>query len=199
MRIARHKSCQSLAAAERHGRERHRIRHLKNPDRSKENLIYKKYKDLTLVQSWKKDTEGIKVRKNAVYVIEIVLTFSPEAQKEVEPQCKEWLNTNMNWVAKEFGKENILQARCDFDEATLHQHIFVVPLIDEKLNAREMIGNRTKLSKLQTSYAKAVESFGLQRGRCYIDEKDRPRHKSLKTFHYEEVKEKNFEENTRKY
>lgn len=187
MRIARHKSCQSLATAERHGRERHRIRYLEKPERTKENLIYKKYKDLSLVESWKEETKGLTVRKNAVYMLELVLSFSPEAQSQIEPRLNEWLNANMNWVSNEFGKGNILQARSDFDERTLHMHVFVVPLVDNRLNARKLVGNRARLSELQSSYAEAVKQFGLERGQCYTDtKKEKPRHKDFKRYHYEE-------------
>lgn len=185
LRIEKMKSCSALAKAERHGKNREHLKHLSYPERTKENKIFKKYKDLTLVQSWKKDTEGMKVRKNAVYALEIVLTFSPEVRREMEMQADEWVQTNMNWIAKEFGKENILQARCEFDESNLHQHIFVVPIKDGRLCCREFVGGKAKMINLQTSYAEAVGKFGLERGRCILDSPNEPprHHTSLSDYY----------------
>lgn len=110
-------------------------------------------------------TNGQKVRKNAVYAVEIVLTFSPGAVPQ--EQLKNWTGASINWIGAEFGgRENIIDARLHLDEATPHIHAFVVP-IDEKgrLNARHFVGGTSsRFSELQTSYAKAVEQFGLDRG-----------------------------------
>ncbi|WP_223952241.1 plasmid recombination protein, partial [Aeromonas hydrophila] len=51
------------------------------------------------------------------------------------------------------------------DEKTPHMSAFVVPLTkDGRLSAKEFIGNRTKMSNDQSSYAEAVKHLGLVRG-----------------------------------
>lgn len=185
MRITKIKSCVALAGAERHGKDRSKVRHLTYPERSKENKIYRKYPNLTLVQSWKKETEGLKVRKNAVYAIEIMLTFSPEIREEMELQLKDWTTANMNWVAKEFGKENILQARYEFDETNLHQHIFVIPKVDGRLCCKHYLDGKIKMIGLQSRYAETMKQFGLNRGCCTLEHPNEPKkqHISLKKYY----------------
>lgn len=184
----KHKSCSSLAAAERHGKNRDRLKHLTHPERSNENLFFRKYKDLTLVQAWKKETEGVKIRKNSVYMLEIVATYSPEASLYMDSKKTEFIQACMNWAAKEFGKSNILQARYDADESTGHCHLYICPLTtDGRLCCREFIGNKKLLSQKQNSYAEAMSAFGLERGKCYLGEEkeDKPRHKTLKEYYKE--------------
>lgn len=187
MRIQKHKTSSSIVAAERHGTQRDHLKHRERPERTKENLYYKKYKDLTLLQAFQKETAGMKIRSNGVRMVEIVLTCSPESSKDIENQITQWVNTNMTWAADNFGgKANILFSHCDRDETTVNQHIFLTPIYNGKLNCRHFMGDRYKLSALQTSYAKAMESFNLDRGTCYIDienAKDKPRHITLKEYY----------------
>ncbi len=187
MRIQKHKSCSSLAGADRHGKNRNRLKTLSFPERSKENKIYKKYPDLTLVKSWKKETEGMKIRKNGVYALEVVLTFSPEMRYDIEARQDEWINANMNWLSANFHKDNITMARVEYDESNLHIHAFITPKINNKLCAKHFIGDKFKLTALQTSYAEAMSKFGLERGKCYADcpNEKKPRHKTLKEYYYE--------------
>ncbi len=155
---------------------------------------YKKHRDLSLVQSWKREVaeNNIKPRKNSVLAYEIVLTASPEAMPQIEKNIVEWRNANMKWLKREFSKDNILQMRLEFDESSIHIHAFIIPRIDNRLCAREFTGNKYKLSKLQSSYAKAMDelNIGLERGKCYLgdEKKDKPRHKTLKDYYREITK-----------
>lgn len=190
LRIKKHKSVSSMVAAERHGADRERIKHLSHPERTKENRIYKKEPDLSIAEQWHKDTEKIKVRKNAVFGLEIVTSFSGEAQIEEQGRINEWRNDTLTWIAQSFGgRENILQSRIEFDETTIHMHTFVIPLYNGKLNAREYVGDKTKLSKLQDSYAEKMEKYGLIRGRHYLPEDEKPRNIPLKKY-YADLEEK---------
>jgi hypothetical protein len=118
-----------------------------------------------------------------------VLTASPEAMPQIEKNIVEWRNANMKWLKREFSKDNILQMRLEFDESSIHIHAFIIPRIDNRLCAREFTGNKYKLSKLQSSYAKAMDelNIGLERGKCYLgdEKKDKPRHKTLKDYYRE--------------
>lgn len=187
MRIQKHKSCSSLAAADRHGKNRSRLKTLSFPERSKENKIFQKYPELTLVKSWKKETEGMTIRKNGVYALEVVLTFSPEVRYEIEARQEEWINNNMNWLSASFGKDNITMARVEYDESNLHMHAFITPIVNGKLCAKYFIGDKYKLSDLQTSYAEAMTKYGIERGKCYANctNEKKPRHKTLKEYYYE--------------
>ena len=76
-----------------------------------------------------------------------------------------WSQASIDWVKKTFG-DNIIDAQLHLDETTPHIHTFVIPLDDKgKLNARAFLGGtRDRMVELQTSYAEAVKSFGLERG-----------------------------------
>lgn len=108
-----------------------------------------------------------KVRKNAVYAIEIVTSFSHDAKVDTDA----WKKANVEWMKKTFnvapdGKDNVISVVMHADETTIHCHTFIVP-IDEngKLNASRFLDGPKKLHVLQNSYAKEMEQFNLNRGR----------------------------------
>lgn len=105
-----------------------------------------------------------RIRSNAVRAIEVLLTFSPGGVKPED--LKAWAHDSIDWLARVFGRQNIIDAQLHLDETTPHIHAIVIP-IDErgKLNARAFLGGtRDKMSDMQTSYAEAVKSYGLERG-----------------------------------
>ena len=110
-------------------------------------------------------TQGQKIRKNAVYGIEVVMTYSPEAQIEGETALQ-WAKKSIEWAAALFNKENIIDLVWHFDEQTPHLHLTVIPIDSRgKLNAKAFLdGNAKRFEKLQDDYAAAVSEFGLKRG-----------------------------------
>ncbi len=186
LRIEKHKSLSSLAAADRHGKNRSRLKKLSFPERSEENKIYQMHPNLTLVQSWKKETENIKIRKNAVYALEVIQTFSPEIRYDIEDREDEWVQENYRWLQENFPNCPILQFRVEYDESNLHIHSFILPRTkDNKLCAKQFIGDKFKLSELQSSYAVSMAKFNLERGKCYLDNPNipKPRHATLKEYY----------------
>jgi FtsZ-binding cell division protein ZapB len=101
-----------------------------------------------------------KPRKNAVLAIEQLQTYSPDSKLSVD----EWAKKNLEWNIKTFGKENVISSVLHLDESTPHIVSYIVPERDGKLNCREILGGRGKLSKLQTDYANEMKEFGLSRG-----------------------------------
>lgn len=190
MRIAKIKAKSSFAAIERHDRERSRLKHRKNPEREKENRwIQNKYheKDKGLVERFEALTDGLKYRKDAVLGFEVIMAYSPDMASKI-PE-KEWIKENLKWVSNAFGgAENVVGAFYHCDETTPHMHAIVVPIVKEKekkkLSAYSYVKGKESLSKLQDSYAESMKPFGLERGRKYTEEPDRPsaHHKSLKEY-----------------
>ncbi|EBH4029513.1 plasmid recombination enzyme, partial [Salmonella enterica] len=81
---------------------------------------------------------------------------------------------------KKYGAENIVTASIHRDETSPHLSAFVVPMTaDGRLSAKEFIGNRSKMTADQTSFAKAVQHLGLERG----IERSKATHTSIKQ-HY---------------
>jgi|GEM_PF-2737840 len=107
------------------------------------------------------------IRKDAVKAVGFILTGSHERMKELEKEGKldSWARENLKFVEQLVGKENIVRFTMHRDEKTPHIHCVFVPLDKEgRLNAKQIVGNKNKLSKLQTEYGRAMEKFGLNRG-----------------------------------
>lgn len=114
-----------------------------------------------------------KRRKDAVEVVELLLTASPEffdglatdrAQLAAHPKFKEWVKTTAEWAKADLG-QNIVDIALHMDETSPHMHVLFVPLIDGRLCAKE-VTSRQEMQRRQTDYAKAVERFGLKRGQA---------------------------------
>lgn len=108
-----------------------------------------------------------KIRANAVLGYEVLLTFSRDADLDLES----WKKQSVEWLHKTFdvapdNKSNVLHAEFHADEVgNVHIHAFVVP-IDERgrLNAKRFTDGSRVMSELQSSYAESVSGLGLQRG-----------------------------------
>ena len=188
MRIGKIKTVSTFAAIERHDRERGRLAHRKHPERESENIktcspFYNP--EQTLSERFQHRTEGLRIRSNAVLGYEVVLAYSPEAEGRIDHD--KWLRENVKWLARNFGgKDNIPFVTFHADESTRHMHAVVIPIDDKgKLNARFYTGGKAKLSKLQDSYAEAMEQFGLERGNRYLDHPDiaSAHHTDLKVYY----------------
>ena len=107
-----------------------------------------------------------KRRKDAVLMVEYVMTASPEWFDKATPeQEKAFFQRSLQWLADKYGADRIVTASIHRDEATPHLSAFVVPLTqDKRLSAKEFIGSRDKMRADQTSYAGCVADLGLERG-----------------------------------
>lgn len=111
-----------------------------------------------------------KKRSDAVHGIEVVMTASPEAFEGPNAlDAHTFGQAVAEWAKKEFKGAQILGACMHLDESTPHVQMILVPT-DLKpdgtiqLNAKKFLGSAQKLSAMQTSFAKHVERFGLERG-----------------------------------
>lgn len=108
------------------------------------------------------------VRKDAVTFVTYVLSGSHEQMKQIakdEANLDAWIQKNYNFMAQEYGKENIVRFVLHMDERTPHIHAVIVPFTEDyRLSAKEVIGNKKDLEGLQDRYAEAMNEFGLKRG-----------------------------------
>ncbi|PRY00211.1 plasmid recombination enzyme, partial [Pontibacter ummariensis] len=107
------------------------------------------------------------IRKDAVRALSLVFTGTHEDMKAIEAdpeKMKGWLKANYQFVAQEFGKENVVRLVLHLDEKTPHLHAVVVPLREGKLTAKTILGNKKDMSQRQDRYAQAMAPFGLSRG-----------------------------------
>jgi len=107
-----------------------------------------------------------KRRKDAVLAVEYLMTASPEWwQQATAEQQTEFFQQSRDWLAKKYGSDRIVVATVHRDETSPHLSAFVVPLTqDGRLSAKEFIGDRSQMTSDQTTYAKAVQHLGLERG-----------------------------------
>jgi hypothetical protein len=105
-------------------------------------------------------------RKDAVLVVEYVMTASPTWFERATPELQHaFFERSRAWLRDKYGAENVIAATVQRDEKTPHLSAFVVPRTpDGRLSAKEFIGNRDKMRADQTSFAELVRDLGLERG-----------------------------------
>jgi len=115
-----------------------------------------------------------KIGKGRVPCIELLATVSPEVMARKDFDYVAYLNDFDHWVEDTFGKENVFLKVHHKDEKTPHSSVFVVPKVTKKykdghteevLAAKQWLGGREKLSKLQDDFFEKVgKKYGLERG-----------------------------------
>lgn len=103
-----------------------------------------------------------KIRKNAVRGLEILMTHTDDISTGLNLEA--WKRKNIDWIKETFGEKNIASMIYHGDESTPHIHAVVFPIINDRLNAYHILGNRQKMRELQDSYAKTMQPLGLERG-----------------------------------
>ena len=113
-------------------------------------------------------------RKNAVLAVEHLMTSGAEAfnyHKTAEGQLggdinkwKAFEGFALQWLAEQYGKENLVNFTVHKDEQAPHIHAVIVPVVNGKLNCRALLGGREKLRAMQSSFADKVKALGLERG-----------------------------------
>lgn len=128
-----------------------------------------------------RDMLPTKRRKDAVLAVEYLMTASPDWWKQATPkQQAEFFLQSKDWLVKKYGADRIIVATIHRDETSPHLSAFVIPLTpDGRLSAKEFIGDRSQMSLDQTTYAKAVQQLGLERG----IQGSKARHQSIRA-HY---------------
>lgn len=108
-----------------------------------------------------------KLRSDAVKAISLVLTGSHEGMKRLVElgRIDNWAEANKSWLEMRYGTQNLVSLTLHMDERTPHLHAVVVPLTaDGRLSAKEVVGNKHDLQRLQDDYADHMRRFNLDRG-----------------------------------
>lgn len=99
---------------------------------------------------------GCKTRKDSVRLVEAFVTASPEFFKgKKRSEVKEYFEYALRFIEKHQSPETIISAVVHMDEKTPHMHLSFVPLTpDNRLSAKEIIGNKKKLTWWQDEFWK---------------------------------------------
>lgn len=129
-----------------------------------------------------------KITPDQVRAIRVMLSGTHEDMMKIQESGRidEWCNDNLQWLYKNFGRENTVSVVLHMDELTPHIHATVVPIVTgERRKAKKEqaegkrkyrkkadavrlcaddVLNRDTMTAFHDSYAKLMEKYGLQRG-----------------------------------
>ena len=99
---------------------------------------------------------GCRTRSDSVRVVEALVTASPEFFKgKTKTEVKAYFTEALDFIQKYQSKETIISAVVHMDEKTPHMHLCFVPLTEDKrLSAKEIVGNKKKLTWWQDEFWK---------------------------------------------
>lgn len=122
-----------------------------------------------------------KVRKDAVKLVEGIVTASPEFfELADDDKVREFFDDAYRFCCDEFGESNMVHFTVHMDEETPHAHFGFVPLRDGKLSWKEFFPNKMALGKMQDRfYGRVGALYGLSRGEKRLEGQPVRRHKSV--------------------
>lgn len=132
---------------------------------------------------------GAKTRANSVLALDTLYTASPDFfQEKTNQQNDDFFKDCLQFHQEHFG--HIISAVIHYDETTPHLHVVSVPLTkDGRLSARDVIGNKSKMSKTQDSFFEQVgRGYGLERG-IHMDGQEKKQHISAQEHELREIKQ----------
>ena len=141
--------------------ERTKEKYASNPDvdasRSKLNFHL-----ITPERSYRAEAErqiaaaGCRTRSDSVRVVETLITASPEFFKgKKRAEIKAFFEYALEFMKQEQDPKTYISAVVHMDEKTPHMHFSFVPLTsDGRLSAKEILGNKKKLSQWQDKFWK---------------------------------------------
>ena len=99
---------------------------------------------------------GCRTRSDSVRVVEALVTSSPEFFKgKKKSEVKAYFQEALDFIREHQDPKNIISAVVHMDEKTPHMHLCFVPLTkDKRLSAKEIVGNKKKLTWWQDEFWK---------------------------------------------
>lgn len=99
---------------------------------------------------------GCRTRKDSVRVVEALVTASPEFFKgKKRAEIRTFFEEAVRFITKHQNKSTIISAVVHMDEKTPHMHLSFVPLTpDKRLSAKDIVGNKKKLTWWQDIFWK---------------------------------------------
>ena len=157
LRFAKYKGPE-IGRIEAHN-ERIKEKYASNPDvdTSRSHLNFHL---LNIGSGYRKEAErqikdaGCRVRSDSVRVVEALITASPEFFKgKKKAEVREFFDYALDFMKQEQDPKTFISAVVHMDEATPHLHLSIVPLTaDNRLSAKEILGNKKKLTQWQDRF-----------------------------------------------
>ena len=99
---------------------------------------------------------GCRTRSDSVRVVEVLVTASPEFFKgKKKAEIKAYFQEALDFIQQHQNPRTIISAVVHMDEKTPHMHLCFVPLTkDKRLSAKEIVGNKKKLTWWQDEFWK---------------------------------------------
>ena len=97
---------------------------------------------------------GCKARKDSVRMVETLITASPEFFSGKKPgEVRAFFEYALEFLKTKQAAETIVSAVVHVDERTPHMHLCFVPITaDGRLSAKDIVGNKKKLTQWQDEY-----------------------------------------------
>ena len=157
LRFAKYKGPE-ISNIEAHN-ERTKEKYASNPDvdtsRSHLNfhLITPEQKSRAEAERQIKDA-GCRTRSDSVRVVEALVTATPEFFKgKKKDEIKAYFQEALDFIKQNQNPETIISAVVHMDEKTPHMHLSFVPLTEDgRLSAKEIVGNKKKLTQWQDRF-----------------------------------------------
>lgn len=127
--------------------------------------------DLLHSDNWMQDIQqeidraGARTRSNSVVALDTIYTASGDFFKgKSNEENDTFFRDCLRFHQQRFG--HVISAVIHYDETTAHMHVISVPLTrDGRLSARDVVGNRTQMRRIQTEFYEQVgRGYGLERG-----------------------------------
>jgi len=171
LRFEKHKGNPARPLEAHH--ERQKEKYASNPDidtsRSKYNfhIVRPEGRYYHFIQN-RIEQAGCRTRKDSTRFVDTLITASPEFFKGKTPkETAAFFQRAADFLIQRVSGDNIVSAVVHMDEKTPHMHLTFVPLTeDNRLSAKEILGNRASLSRWQDDFhAHMVEKYpDLERG-----------------------------------
>lgn len=162
LRFEKRKGGPTSALEKHHERKKERYASNSDIDRERTHLNYhlveprlKYYGEIqSRIEKAQRENPKCKVRKDSVKFIDTIVTATPEFLDGLPPeQVRRYFERALEFLQQEVGAENIFSAVVHMDERNPHMHLCFVPLTkDNRLSAKEVMGNRNKLVEWQDKF-----------------------------------------------
>ena len=99
---------------------------------------------------------GCRTRSDSVRVVEALITASPEFfERKKAREIRDYFMEALAFIQKHQLKDTIISAVVHMDEKTPHMHLSFIPLTEDgRLSAKDIVGNKKKLTWWQNEFWK---------------------------------------------